>query len=265
LIDGRDTLLPFLDADLSARLQAAMTRLGVKFVWKESVTACPDPGEHGVCLTLSSGRTLQADHVLVCAGRYCKTPELNPTAAGLTLADKGRIPVDRHFRSNVAHIYAVGDVIGFPALASTSAEQGRAAACHAFDATPQTDAASVLPTGIYTIPEVSSAGLTEAEVKQSGTAYVVGRAEYGQSPRGKIIGERDGFLKLIFRADDLRLLGVHVLGEMASEVVHIGVMALMQQAGADLFLRTCFNYPTLGELYKYATHDAIQGKRGLGK
>ncbi len=265
LIDGRDALLPFLDADLSGGLQAAMTRLGVKFVWKEAVTACPDPGEHSVCLTLSSGRTLQADHVLVCAGRYCKTPDLNPVAAGLTLADKGRVPVDRFYRTNVPHIYAVGDVIGFPALASTSGEQGRAAARHAFDPTHRADVAAVLPTGIYTIPEASAAGQTEAEVRKAGTAYLVGRAEYGQCPRGKIIGERDGFLKLIFRADDLRLLGVHVLGEMASEVVHIGVLALMQQAGADLFLRTCFNYPTLGELYKYATHDALQKKHRPGK
>lgn len=148
-------------------------------------------------------------------------------------------------------------MIGFPALASTSAEQGRAAACHACGSTAKTEVSSVLPTGIYTIPEASGVGLTEAAVREKGLDYVVGRADYAQVPRGKIIGDRTGFLKLVFRRDDMTLLGAHVIGEQASEVVHIGLLALMAKAGADLFLRACFNYPTLGELYKLATHDAL--------
>jgi NAD(P) transhydrogenase len=257
LIDGRDQLLPFLDPDLSAALQTAMTGLGVQFVWTESVTACAPTADGDVVLTLSSGRQLATDHVLICAGRASRTADLNVAAAGLVVAEKGRLPVNEHYQTNVPHVYAVGDVIGFPALASTSAAQGRVAACHACGSTFLTEVTAVLPTGIYTIPEVSSAGETEPGLRAKGIDYVVGRADYAQTPRGKIIGDRVGFLKLLFRRDDLKLLGVHVIGEQASEIVHIGLLALMTGGGAELFLRTCFNYPTLGEAYKLATHDAL--------
>jgi NAD(P) transhydrogenase len=264
LIDGRDILLPFLDPEVSAALRTAMERLGVRFIWNEKVSTCLCPAdESAIRLGLSGGRALEFDQVLVCAGRASRTTELNPAAAGVEVADKGRLVVDAHYRTKVPHIYAVGDVIGFPALASTSAEQGRVAACHAFESTAATELASVLPTGIYTIPEVSSAGATESQLREKKTDYVVGRANYADVPRGQIIGDRAGFLKLLFRRDDLKLLGVHVIGEQASEVVHIGLLALMSGAGADLFLRTCFNYPTLGELYKVATHDAYL-RRAVG-
>jgi NAD(P) transhydrogenase len=264
LLDGRDKLLPFLDADLSAGLEQAMRRLGVRITWNEAVTGCrPTAAGTGgeVVLTLKSGGELRVDQVLICAGRASRTADLNTEAAGLVMADKGRLPVDAHYRTNVPHIYAVGDCIGFPALASTSAEQGRVAARHAFGSRAVEAVAPVLPTGIYTIPEVSSAGQTEAELRAAGVGYVAGRASYVDVPRGKIIGDRHGFLKLLFRADDLRLVGVHVLGEQATEVVHVGVMALMTGATADLFVRTCFNYPTLGELYKLATYDALLRRR----
>ncbi|HEY1189914.1 MAG TPA: Si-specific NAD(P)(+) transhydrogenase [Gemmata sp.] len=263
LIDGRNRLLPFLDADLSAALEAAMRRLGVKFVWGESVGSCDAPGAGDVRLGLSSGRELAADHVLICAGRASRAAELDPGAAGVTVGRKGRLEVNEHFQTAVPHIYAVGDVIGFPALASTSAEQGRAAASHAFGS-PAGPIARVLPTGIYTIPEVSAAGETEEALKAAGVEYVVGRAGYSEVARGKIVGDEVGFLKLLFRKPDLKLLGVHVMGEVASEVVHIGVMALMVGAGADLLLDTCFNHPTLGELYKLAAHDAVLRGRGRG-
>ena len=260
LIDGRDVLLPFLDPDLSAALKAAMETLGVRFVWNERVTGCeapPDGDDGPVRLRLSGGQMVEADQVLVCAGRVSRTADLDPAAAGLAVAEKGRLAVNARYQTNVPHIYAVGDVIGFPALASTSAEQGRVAACHACGSTVKTEVSSVLPTGIYTIPEVSGAGLTEPAARDKGIPYVVGRADYAQVPRGKIIGDRAGFLKLLFARDDMKLLGVHVLGEQASEVVHIGLMAMLTGGGADLFLRACFNYPTLGELYKMATHDAL--------
>jgi NAD(P) transhydrogenase len=262
LVDGRDKLLPFVDGEVSAALQAAMTRLGVNFIWKENVQSCPDPGSDHVKLTLSSGRILDVDHALICAGRMCRTPELKPELAGLTLAEKGRVPVNANFQTGVPHVYAVGDVIGFPALASTSAEQGREAAEHICD--PGCDdacVAPVLPTGIYTIPELSAAGATEEELKKKNVDYVVGRASYADVPRGKIIGDRDGFLKLLFHRGTRKLLGVHVIGEQATEVVHIGVMAMMADGGIDLFRRTCFNYPTLGELYK---HAALNAERRLG-
>ena len=262
LIDGRNALLPFLDADLSTALEASMRRLGVRFVWGECVNSCDAPPTGDVRLGLSSGRVLTADHVLICAGRASRVADLNPGAAGLAAARKGRLVVNEHFQTEVPHIYAVGDVIGFPALASTSAEQGRAAAGHAFGAPTRGPVARVLPTGIYTIPEVSAVGETEDALRAAGVEYLVGRAGYTEVARGKIIGDESGFLKLLFRRSDHKLLGAHVIGEVASEVVHIGVMALMVGAGADLLLDTCFNHPTLGELYKLATHDALLRERG---
>ncbi len=260
LIDGRDKLLPFLDAELSAALETAMRDLRIDIVWNEHVTVCEAPADGPIRLCLSSGRAVEADQVLVCAGRVSRTAELEPERAGLEVGEKGRLPVNADFQTNVPHIYAVGDVIGFPALASTSAQQGRAAACHAFGTNLLTAVGPVLPTGIYTIPEVSAAGETEEKLREKKVDYVVGRAHYSHVPRGQIIGDKTGFLKLLFRRDDLTLLGVHVIGELATELVHLGAMALTAGAGADLFLRMCFNYPTLGELYKLATHDALVRK-----
>lgn len=257
LIDGRDTLLPFLDPDLSDALTGAMLKAGIRFWWGEKVEKCETPRVGETTLTLSSGAELQVDQVLVCAGRVSRTAEINPGAAGFGLSPRGLIPVDEHFRTTVPHIYAVGDVIGFPALASTSAEQGRVAACHMFGSNAKEAVAKFLPAGIYTIPEVSAAGLTEPEAVDKGIPVVVGFAEYAQNPRGKIIGDKAGFLKLVFDQRDMKLLGVHVIGEQASELVHIGLLALMAGGGAKLFLDTCFNYPTLGDLYKLATHNAL--------
>lgn len=265
LIDGRDSLLPFLDHDLSKALAAAMTKQGVVFHWKENVVKCVAPRIGSIELTLTSGEELTVDHLLVCAGRTSPTAELNPGAAGVGLSSRGLIPVDEHYRTTVPHIYAVGDVIGFPALASTSSEQGRVAASHACDSDFKKQLAPVLPAGIYTIPEVSTAGLTESQVREKGIEYVVGRGDYAHNPRGQIIGDKTGFLKLIFQSSDMKLLGVHVIGELATEVVHIGLLALMTGAGADLFLATCFNYPTLGDLYKLATADALLKRNKLGR
>lgn len=264
VIDGRDTLLGFLDPDLSNTLKAAMERQGVVFHWKENVTQCIAPRVGEINLLLSSGKELTVDHILVCAGRTSPTTELNLGATGIGLSNRGLIPVDEHFQTAVPHIYAVGDVIGFPALASTSYEQGRVAACHAYGSRFKQKVASVLPAGIYTIPEVSTAGMTEPQAREKGIDIVVGRADYSHNPRGQIIGDKTGFLKLIFQRNDMKLLGVHVIGELATEVIHIGLMALMTGGGADLFLDTCFNYPTLGDLYKLATHDALLKRDQLG-
>ena len=257
LIDGRETLLPFLDADLSHALQSSMEREGIVFWWKDQVEQCHAPRTGEIELRLKSGKELTVDHLLICAGRTSAAAALAPEVAGFGLTPRGLIPVDEHFRTTVPHIYAVGDVIGFPALASTSAEQGRVAACHAFESHAKESLAKFLPAGIYTIPEVSSVGLTESQAKEKGIPVVIGRADYDQNPRGKIIGDKTGFLKLLFASEDLKLLGVHVIGEQASELVHIGLIVMMIGGGAELFLSTCFNYPTLGDLYKLAAHDAI--------
>ena len=265
LIDGRDTLLPFLDHDLTKALAGAMAKQGVVFHWKENVVKCNAPRIGALELTLTSGEELTVDHLLVCAGRTSPTAELNPGAAGVGLSSRGLIPVDEHYRTTIPHIYAVGDVIGFPALASTSSEQGRVAVCHAFGSNFKQRLAQVLPAGIYTIPEVSTAGLTESQVREKGIEYVVGRGDYAHNPRGQIIGDKTGFLKLIFQSSDMKLLGVHVIGEQATEVVHIGLIVLMSGGGADIFMATCFNYPTLGDLYKLATADALLKRNKLGK
>lgn len=257
LVDGRDVLLPFLDGEVSRALAAAMATNGVRFHWRERVTECDVAQPGDVRVTLTSGATLACDALLVCAGRASRTEELNLAAAGITPGERGLIPVDEHFRSVVPHIYAAGDVIGPPALAATGMEQARVAACHARSVTAKTDVATILPTGIYTIPEASMVGETEESLTRQGIAYVAGRARYADNPRGRIIGDDAGFLKLLFRRDDLRLVGVHVVGEQATELVHIGLTAMMVGATAELFNRTCFNYPTLGDLYKFATYDVF--------
>lgn len=265
LLDGRDALLPFLDADLSRALAESMEKHGITFHWQTEVTSCTVPQSGSIELGLSTGGVLPVDQVLVCAGRTCPTTELNAAAAGVGVSSRGLIPVDEHFRSTVPNIYAVGDVIGFPALASTSAEQGRVAACHACGSEMKTTIAATLPAGIYTIPEISAAGLTEAQVKEKGIDYVVGLGEYALNPRGQIIGDRSGFLKLIFQRSDMKLLGVHMIGELATEVIHVGLVALMTGSGADLFLDTCFNYPTLTDLYKLAATDALLKRNQMGR
>ncbi len=256
LIDGRDSLLPFLDEDVSATVQRAMSAAGIHFHWKERVLRCVTDHAGEIRLTLSSGAVLAATDVLVAAGRVSNTKELDLAAAGLTPGERGLLRVDDHYRTPVEHIYAAGDVIGAPALAATGMEQARVAICHAFDLVDK-NIAPVLPTGIYTIPEASMAGETERSLQSRGVEYLVGRAPYTQSPRGRIIGDETGFLKLLFRRDDLRLLGVHAVGEQATELVHIGLVALLRDCDANFFSRCCFNYPTLGDLYKYAAYDAM--------
>ncbi len=185
-------------------------------------------------------------------------------AIGLTPDSRGNLKVNAAYQTVVPHIYAVGDVVGFPALAATSMEQARVAMVHAFDLKYKSGVAHILPYGIYTIPEVSMAGETEESLAKSGVPFVTGRARYAQNARGQIIGDKDGFLKLLFREEDMKLLGVVVIGEQASELVHVGLTALLMEAGADLFIQMCFNYPTLSELYKYATYDAL-GQRAKAR
>jgi NAD(P) transhydrogenase len=262
LVDGRDTLLPFLDRELSQKLVEAMTENGIRFHWKEKVLECDARQPGNVVIRLSSGAEMECDGVLVCAGRSSNTASLNTSAAGIILGVRGLVQVGPQYQSTEAtHIYAAGDVIGAPALAATGIEQARVAVCHAFDETWTCSLSRHLPTGIYTIPEASFVGATEESLIEKSTPYIVGRCRYSDIPRGDIIGDHVGFLKLLFHREDMRLLGVHVMGEQATEVVHLGLLAMMMNATADLFNQTCFNYPTLGDLYKYATYDAMLKRR----
>jgi NAD(P) transhydrogenase len=258
VIDSRDELMPFLDQEISHALVDAMNKkLGIEFIWKNHVVTCQANDVGDITLEFDTGKRLCVDAVLVAAGRASNTATLNAAAAGIALGPKGRLTVDSHYRTSVPHIYAAGDVIGFPALASTSMEQARVAMCHAFEQGYKIALAPLLPTGIYTIPEVSMIGATEEQLKSEGIDYVVGRASYGQCARGEIIGDQIGFLKLLFQRKDMKLLGTHIIGEQASEVVHIGVVAMLSESTGDLFNRSCFNFPTLGDLYKIATYDAM--------
>jgi NAD(P) transhydrogenase len=210
-----------------------------------------------VTLSFASGASLTVDAVLVAAGRKSNTGTLNLPLAGVITGERGIIPVDDHYRTNVPHIYAAGDVIGFPALASTSMEQARRAVNSALglavSALPP-----LLPNGIYTIPEVSMVGETEESLQKRRIDYVVGRAQYADNARGQLIGDKDGFLKLLVRRDGVQLVGAHVMGEQATELIHIGLTAMQNGASVLGFSETCYNVPTLGELYKTAALDAIR-------
>jgi NAD(P) transhydrogenase len=257
ILDGRDVLLPFLDKEVSQALLAALEKSGITFHWKERVQKCTAEAGKPVQLELSSGAQLEVDAVLVAAGRQSNTANLGLEQAGVKTGERGVIPVDEHFCTNVDSIYAAGDVIGFPALASTSMEQARRAVRHALGLTGSA-ISPLLPNGIYTIPEVSMVGATEEELQKKSIPYLVGRARYEDNARGRIIGDDDGFLKLLFRQDDQKLLGVHIMGELATEVVHIGLIAMMCNASANLFVDACLNTPTLGLLYKAATLNALE-------
>ena len=257
ILDGRDVLFPFLDAEVSQAVAGALERSGIVFHWNENVHECSPLESGGVRLELSSGMALTVNAVLVAAGRQSNTANLGLEKAGVKTGERGIIPVNEHFQTNIENIYAAGDVVGFPALASTSAEQARRAVRHALGLGGSA-ISPLLPNGIYTIPEVSMVGETEESLKKNGVDYIVGRANYRDNARGRIIGDQDGFLKLLFRQEDLKLIGVHVLGELATEVVHIGLMAMMCNASANLFVDACFNLPTLGQLYKIAALNALQ-------
>lgn len=268
LIDGRDAVLPFLDNEVSQALVRAMTNHGVRFHLNERVEECfalaPDAHDNlpHVAITLTSGTKLVMEGVLVAAGRKSNIQSLELATAGVTVDDKGLIPVDEHYRTNVPHIYAAGDVIGFPALASTSIEQGRRAILHALGRRGHDGLPSHLPHGIYTIPEIGSVGETEQSLRQKGVDIVVGRASYRDSARGRIIGDDEGFLKLIFDAGHMKLLGAHVIGELATDVVHIAYIVILAGGGAEMLDDACFNMPTLGTLYKFAAFDALR-QRGF--
>lgn len=255
LVEKRERLLGFLDAELAEALRVQMEANGVQIRLNDMVAQL-DVNEV-IRARMESGYEMEPEAVLVSAGRVGSTQGLHLEKAGVEVDARGQIKVDHRYLTSVPHIYAAGDVIGFPALASTSMEQARVAMADAFDLKYKKQIASILPYGIYTIPECSMAGETEESLREKGIPYVVGRASYADNPRGRIIGDQEGFLKLLFRLDDMRLLGVHVIGEQATELIHIGLTALLLDEGADLFIQSCYNYPTLGDLYKYATYHAL--------
>jgi len=261
LVDGRNRVLPFLDAEVSERLQVRLAALGVDF-WFNERPVKVETTASGVQLVMKSGKTLQTESALFAAGRRAAVDGLSLEKAGLAVNDHGYISVDENYRTVVPHIYAAGDVIGFPALASTSMEQGRVAVCHAFDFKYKQRVASMLPLGIYTIPEISSVGETEESCKEKKIDYCVGRALYANNARGHITGDTAGMLKLVFRRADKKLLGVSIIGESATELIHIGAVVLDHNRTIDEFIEQVFNYPTLSETYKYAAYEGLGNLTG---
>jgi NAD(P) transhydrogenase len=261
LVDGRDQLLPFLDKEISERLRDRFLSLGMH-LWFNERPVKVENSSAGARLTMKSGKILETESALFAAGRRAAVDGLALEKAGLAINDRGYVAVDENYRTAVANIYAAGDVIGFPALASTSMEQGRVAVCHAFGLKYKQRVASLLPMGIYTIPEISAAGETEESCKEKKLDYCVGRAHYENNARGHIIGDTAGMLKLIFARADRKLLGMSVIGESATELIHIGMMVLDNGLTIDEFIEQVFNYPTLSEMYKYAAYDGLGNLSG---
>jgi NAD(P) transhydrogenase len=256
LVDSRPEILPFLDLEIVSRLREAMTNMGIELVQNQRWKGARRVGDH-IEATLADGSTLSADQLLYAAGRSGSSADLGLEHAGVKIDSRGYLPVDAHFRTNVPHVLAAGDIIGFPALASVSMEQGRVAVCNAFGFTYKQQVAPVMPYGIYTIPEVSSYGETEETCKEKGIDYAIGRALFRDNPRGKITGDLQGVTKLIVDVTSRKLIGVHVIGERASELVHIGQVAVVLGGTVDLFIDMVFNYPTLADSYKYAAYQCL--------
>ncbi|MCC6808116.1 MAG: Si-specific NAD(P)(+) transhydrogenase [Deltaproteobacteria bacterium] len=263
LVEQREKLLPFVDRELVDALvyhlrdERLTMRLGEAV---ESITIDPKAKTDAVRTRLKSGKTITSELALYCAGRQGATTALGLEHAGLSADARGRIEVNAHFQTRVPHIYAVGDVVGFPSLASTAMEQGRMAASHAFGASAHSVPA-LFPYGIYTIPEMSMVGKTEEELTAANVPYEIGVARYKEIARGQIIGDATGLLKLIFHREAKELLGVHIIGEGASELVHIGQAVMSLKGTLDYFVQTVFNYPTLAECYKVAALDAMNRMR----
>ena len=261
LVDGRDRVLPFLDPELSQLLRVRLMELGVEFLLEERVTNIART-DSGVRLTLKSGKSIAPDAVLFAAGRRGAVEGLALEKAGLELNQRGYLEVNAFYQTSVPTIYAAGDVIGFPALASTSMEQGRVAACHAFGITYKQRMASQLPIGVYTIPEISSIGETDQSCREKGIDCEVGRAHYANNARAAMAGDMTGLLKLVFRREDRELLGVHIIGEGATELIHVGLMVLELGETIDRFIDFVFNFPTLSEMFKYAAYDGLGNLAG---
>lgn len=257
IVEGRPALMRFLDAEISENLRNSLEREGHRVRLGDAVRAIERIPGGPLRLALKSGEELLVDKALYSAGRAGNTAGLGLACAGVETDAKGRLLVNEHFQTSAPHIYAAGDVIGSPALASVSMEQGRVAMCHAFDLEYKTRVAPLTPYGVYTIPEISMIGATEEELAASGVTYEVGRARYENNARGQITGEKDGLLKLLFEVPSKKLLGVHMIGDNATELVHIGQLAMTFNSTIDAFIDCVFNFPTLAETYKYAAYDGL--------
>ena len=255
IVDKRDHILPLLDGEIGMHLQTALSEIGLKVLANKEPEKIWREGSKG-CVRFKDGTQAEADVILYALGRAANVEGLHLQNIGLTVDSRGYLPVNALFQTQLSHIYGVGDVIGGPCLASTSMEQGRLAARHSLGAQTH-HFPNVYPMGIYSIPEISCCGYTEEDLKELGFRYEVGRAYYWEIARGHIDGSNVGLFKLIFHADTLELLGVHVIGRGATEVVHIGQVAMNFHAHIDFFIDQVFNYPTYAEGYRVAASNGL--------
>jgi NAD(P) transhydrogenase len=256
LIERRPRLLEFVDSEIIESLQYQMRNVGVTLRFNEEVVGIQKSADGSVSIQLKSGKKIGAPLLMYSAGRIGATKGLNLENIGIMPDERGRLKVNENYQTSLAHIYAVGDVIGFPALASTSMQQGRHAACHAFGLGCESSS-HLLPYGIFTIPEISMVGRNEDELTRDGIPYEIGVARYREIARGQLIGDTVGMLKLVFHSETRALLGVHVIGEGATELVHIGQAVIAHNGKLDYFVDAVFNYPTLAECYKVAALAAL--------
>ena len=264
LIDRSRRLLPFVDAEVVEALDYHLRQNRMTLRFCETVSGIElvqNGADTRVKIHLASGKEIVAEKALYSIGRTGATGKLNLEAAGLKADERGRLKVNEHYQTEVPHVYAAGDVIGFPSLASTSLEQGRLAACHAFGVEAKSTPA-LFPYGIYTIPEISYVGKNEEELTQANVPYEMGKASYREIARGQIIGDSIGMLKILFHRETRELLGVHIIGESASELIHIGQAVMSLGGKIDYFVNTVFNYPTLAECYKNAAFDGVNRLNG---
>jgi NAD(P) transhydrogenase len=257
LLDQRPILLDFVDREIVESLCFQLRQLGTVFRLGEKVVSVGfDQEKDRVFAKLASGKNVHGQGLLYTIGRQGNGDLLNLESAGLSSEGRGKLSVNEHFQTAVAHIYAAGDVIGFPALASTSMEQGRLASCHMFGK-PGKMPPNLIPYGIYTIPEISMVGQTEEQLTKENINYEVGLARYAELAKGQMLGDDQGLLKLVFDPDSLKLLGVHAIGDRAAEIIHIGQVVLTLGASIEYFRDAVFNYPTLAEAYKVAALDGL--------
>ena len=263
ICDVRTSFLDMVDGDIRALFQKQLERAGVTFHLGEKIARVEPGREHTHNVVMESGLVLPADVVLVSAGRTGDTAGLQVEKAGLTVDPRGRLVVNSNFQTTVPHIYAAGDVIGAPQLAATSAEQGRLAACHAFNL-PSESVPALFPYGIYAIPEIAWVGKSEEELRADNTPYETGIANYREIARGTILGDSEGLLKMLVHQKTRDILGVWICGSQATELVHIGQAVIALGGKLDYFLRTVFNYPTLAECYKVAALNGMNKLRAQG-
>ena len=256
LVEPKERILPFVDSEIIERLVYQLRLLGLHFVLGEKMTAIERKKDH-VQITLEKGGVQDFDITLIASGRQSNVQTLGLNQIGVKSGNRGLILVNEKYQTSVPNIYAAGDVIGFPALASTSMEQARVAMVHAFDLEYKERMSPILPLAVYTIPEMSSVGLTEDDCKSKNNPYLLGRAFYENNARGQIIGDMSGMIKLVFSPANKKLLGAHIIGEQASELIHIASHVMMTGGSIDSFIDAVYNIPTLGDVYKYAAYDGL--------